>query len=99
MSANKRGATPIESAIVITIIALLVAAMFIGAWQKAKKVRADERAKALVEAPADHAHKWGKWDAPVLAVDMMSGMRFTQSRTCEICGLAEVRRVQVAPSP
>lgn len=43
-------------------------------------------------------HVWSKWSAPEWTSDWFTGAKFYQTRTCEVCGVAESRVVQVSAS-
>ena len=53
--------------------------------------------KMRVEGPVEiHVHHWSKWSEPKVMSNWWEGTRFTQTRTCETCGLAESRRQAVS---
>lgn len=64
-----------------------------------KLIRSEHREKPAAAAQVEvkpHIHQWSKWSEPAKSSDWYNGTWFTQARTCDLCGEAQIREVKIS---
>lgn len=80
---------------VITFIVLILALM---AWPALTSTKVRAAIKKGTPECTHLLHQRNQWSPPDLSSDWYNGTRYYQSRTCKLCGVAEMKTVQVSPN-